>query len=1490
MTDNNFNRQLLTRFIQSECIRQLFLDLGQAYPNQWFNPNREIIKPARIYRGSKNLEELGKIYEQFVYSILKKLENAYFRESEGHKIIESTLTPDFLKKIHYKLEKNKDSSLILLEFCYDNPNKFFSDLFMINPIKKTLPISYSDQRPDILILGNKNKDLFNEINELLPDGSIRKITDDEFTSRYGITIIDIKNIRENKIGKKQFIEIYYYMLTLSYFLEENNLKDKFYVSIEGNGILPNLTIDELNQINNITNIYDVIIKISLDESKHMFYDIIETIRSLWRNVPHRISEIPVNIQPTCGYCYYIEDCKHTLGMNGSIPPEEWDLRLLPYTSTSIAQQLNERGLKNIGDVAKEVRHIEIKDIPEPIYPELPLLELKANALIQDKIILPKVGIAHSFSIPKYTSISLSFAIETDPANQRVYGVGLYLLMRVHANAPYSLVFDNWWKIWKDALENDKPADKVHIELSKILNREISLSYVELFYNYLKKMKKILIGVIGEKKKDGSKRKQTLVGYQYASINKGYDDVSEVKLAEKIIYKLRDLLKLCNIIENYVVVESSKAGRFFGPITSIFYWSRRQLHNFEDLLERSLSQIVDSPITAAAFESIISLFTPSDSEVKHPYQHKKLFNLQEFAETVFGFPGVLSYTWHEIAEKELQNVIVNRKYWIPHFNYMDFNNWHEFLLENDAQKRLKKASSLKRQLMFKVRTINNLRIFLQINGSQVVSKYSRVISDSMIKEIYLGTEFHSIAHVWYLFSKYTGAMDEIEVENFRTIYPEFSIGKLAAGRIKNLQIIHTQENKVFCHFNIVGLSSNMKVNEGDKVLLIPDKKRGMRTSRRYDDRKIKIKQMVWRQDMKGYEIISDVLKSEFFNNYQGKEGNHDWYLYPISIDSWSRKLYGKNGLLQRNQFGTSWLGKRLAYLWNIRSKPKLSWPQSWDFNANCIYLYAPGLLLDLIDVKKINIKKPLITKIYPYPDATQRRAINLSLGMHISGIHGPPGTGKSQTIAALIDEYLERCRLNGNFKSKILISAFSYAAIRVLIEKIRRSKDKSNNLTTSAKIQKIFLRSESQKPIDKIVGLDDIDDLLRKPGGTWIFNGKSRTVTKTSPLENYLDDNCIIFANAHQLFYLNERVSDDFSFDLIIIDEASQLAIDYFMSSLQFIKKYKFEIEPPKTCEPGQQVKDKADVAKLKLKNEMIDDELTKVIIVGDYNQLPPVQTVKPPKNLNFILESLFGYYVRSHGIPNRQLRINYRSNKKIVNFTQKLGIYKKLKVHPENADLTIFGDMSNINYNWVKKILDPEKIICSLIHDNKYEIGVSTLEADIVTFLILGFINMKNLGNEVEELRFWNEQVGVVAPHNAQGRLIIRRIYNEIRRNDLTFLKDDQLMKILKNTVYSVEKFQGSDRELIISSIGISDRDQLKAESEFIYDLNRFNVLTSRAKAKIVLIASEKFLNYIPDDRIIMNGAAQVRKFVYDYCNNEEVLKIKMENKEENNILFRYKS
>ena len=52
----------------------------------------------------------------------------------------------------------------------------------------------------------------------------------------------------------------------------------------------------------------------------------------------------------------------------------------------------------------------------------------------------------------------------------------------------------------------------------------------------------------------------------------------------------------------------------------------------------------------------------------------------------------------------------------------------------------------------------------------------------------------------------------------------------------------------------------------------------------------------------------------------------------------------------------------------------------------------------------------------------------------------------------------------------------------------------------------------------------------------------------------------------------------------------------------------------------------------------------------------------------------------------------------------------------------------------------------------------------------------------------------------------------------------------------------------MISSFGLGDRDQIAAEEEFLFSLNQFNVIASRAKAKLVVLVSRQLVDHLPRD------------------------------------------
>ena len=1486
---NNFTKTLLQSYIITRCDRRLFLELSRKKPKLWLNPIRSTIKPKRKPLTSDLLQELGKDYEQQVYSRLKQIKNTKFQEIKG-KVDKLYLSSDEFLNFYRFLNENPDQDILLLEFQFRIPPLFFQKLFTPKTEVYDIPVNVGSQRPDILVIGNKINEYIDEVFELRPNGNFRKIPSDKLEDRIGISIFDIKKTRDDRIGKKHFVEIFYYLWTIAQFLKANNLYSKFYIRANFNGIFPEYTQDKLDLITNLDDIIqdELVTLISWEESRRIFLRIYNKIRSLWQNSPRAIESVPLNMHQGCGYCQYIEDCKNTLGCNEYSNPSDWSLRLIPFTSPSIAEQLiSDFGYRTIGDVLNNIDSIRVGNIPRPLYPELPHLKIKARALIEGKIIYPTYNQTHSYAIPQYSPIALNFGVEYDINNDKVFVVGIFFRMFIHSNLKYHKRFNKWWNIWRDALNNSSSIEEIQSGLNEILLWEIPLETVKSFLNYVKSLKYIQIFLLGEKPHSG-----TEITYNFAEVNENLSKESEARLAISMISNLYLLLEMSTIIEEYIVTEGYEKDKYFRPNTSLFHWGQKQLNNFEEMIERNLDYIIDDKEILSKYERILYYFRPSDTEVANPYQHKKIFDVQKFAESCIGFPNIINYTWHSIANK-LFPITFSPKFWIPHFNFLDLNNWLRFLSpKNTPEERQEIRYQIERQQLLKLQMIDQIRYKFQIEGNVAISENARPISREKYRSTTLPSNYHAIAHVWYIFSLRLSALQLREAEHYRTMFPDFSIGKMAAAKVHNLRISYTGSKKVHYKFETRGLSSNMKIKEGDIVLLIPLSKRDLEPNFEIHKWTVTIRTITWDSNINGNHIVTEFTYNDVFERRkeEGIPPSQDWYIYHITFDSWSGKLSNakSDGLFERENLGESWLGHRFSSLWKIRSHPELYWPSLWEFDAPSVYLFAPELLPRRSNSNTEDQR--LNTPIYPLPDHSQEEAINNSMNHTISAILGPPGTGKSQTIAALIDEYLCRRQKEGRPTTTILVTSFSYAALRVVIEKIReRSRDKDGKPTLSSQTQMIFLRSERESPIESKEGCRDVDDLVRKSNKAWTYNGQPRIVTNTKPLERQLEDSCILFANAHQLYHLKERVEDDFAFDLICVDEASQLPADYFMSSLQFIHKCKLKVlNHSGNGTPDTVISNLNKVKNLTLDKANTYEPLTQVVIVGDHNQLPPVWSITPPKKLEPVINSLFSYYVDSHQIPSKQLKVNYRSHRDIVEFTSSLGFYHDLRAHENNSNITLKGNINNVESAWLKTVLSPEKVICSIEHDNKFEIGISTLEATLVSKIVSEYYRMINPRNEAEEIDFWSNSVGVVAPHNAQGRTIIQDLFQEIMPK--SHLEKSVLMDYLKSSIYSVEKFQGSDRDLIITSIGLSDIDKIEDETDFIFNINRFNVLTSRAKRKIIFIASKEILNFIPEDRNAIENASKFNFYVNKFCNTQTILNVEDESKKLKQIKFRFKS
>ena len=161
-------------------------------------------------------------------------------------------------------------------------------------------------------------------------------------------------------------------------------------------------------------------------------------------------------------------------------------------------------------------------------------------------------------------------------------------------------------------------------------------------------------------------------------------------------------------------------------------------------------------------------------------------------------------------------------------------------------------------------------------------------------------------------------------------------------------------------------------------------------------------------------------------------------------------------LLRNKIGQSKLGSLVSIKWNIIDT--LFQPQFYNsqflVDLAEVYLFAPHLLEQFQTQQS-----SFLSDTSPEPNQSQKEAIENSLNQTISAILGPPGTGKSQTIAALLNEYLERSHTNNPDKPvRILITSFSYNAMFVLIDMLETHKNKQDAPSKISKIDRYFVTS------------------------------------------------------------------------------------------------------------------------------------------------------------------------------------------------------------------------------------------------------------------------------------------------------------------------------------------------------------------------------------------------------------------------------------------------
>ena len=277
-----------------------------------------------------------------------------------------------------------------------------------------------------------------------------------------------------------------------------------------------------------------------------------------------------------------------------------------------------------------------------------------------------------------------------------------------------------------------------------------------------------------------------------------------------------------------------------------------------------------------------------------------------------------------------------------------------------------------------------------------------------------------------------------------------------------------------------------------------------------------------------------------------------------------------------------------------------------------------------------------------------------------------------------------------------------------------------------------------------------------------------------------------------------------------------------------------------------------------------------VVLAGDHRQLGPIYGFQAEDTQNGLFESIFTYMQDTHGLTRTALDTNYRTNDEIAAWPRErfyeaegyeaFAPARRLPLAlPAASDEPPEGWPRRMPWSrHLPEILDPGLPVTVVTYEEKPYTLSNPFEAQVVGALALLYRRaLEEEHGTLEDEDFWGERLGIVTPHRAQMSAV-RNLLEDVAGMEPTSLP----------FVDTVDRFQGQERDLIIASYTVADRDFVASEAEFILDPRRFNVTLTRARSKFVMLISEAIVGHLPADADVARDAAHLQLFVENYCSS----------------------
>ncbi len=419
------------------------------------------------------------------------------------------------------------------------------------------------------------------------------------------------------------------------------------------------------------------------------------------------------------------------------------------------------------------------------------------------------------------------------------------------------------------------------------------------------------------------------------------------------------------------------------------------------------------------------------------------------------------------------------------------------------------------------------------------------------------------------------------------------------------------------------------------------------------------------------------------------------------------------------------------------------------------------------------------------------------------VQGPPGTGKSFTTAYAILARMQGA-LAAGMPYRVLLGAKTHAATNVLLSNVVAAI--SDLARMQAAQPAIFAACFDQRLLS--VPCFRINPRPGElPEGTTGLTVGEGDHPKTLRYLNGLDLAVVgstpggVYQSANKA---GRTIFDHPTFELLVLDEASQISLpEAIMAALPLRAN-------------GQ------------------------AVVVGDHRQMAPIvqhdwenETRRTFQDYA-VYRSLFETMQACEPVEIK-FQQTFRLHRDMAEFLRR-SVYTLDGLHyfSEKDHLLSLSAQAD---PFVAAVLNSEHPIVVVTHDEKSSQVRNDFERALTTPLLEALFAA---GYSV------SHGFGMVVPHRAQ-RASLQEALREVAANP----HDAEIAK----AVDTVERFQGGERQAIIVSATESDPAYLLASGKFLYDPRRLTVAISRAREKLVVVASRSvFATFSPDEQTFLNA------------------------------------